>query len=216
MNDSLVIESEFDALFENIGYQRVDKYIGKSPTFSNADYIDFEKKVIVELKVLDKDFFAEGGVVDSLQMFIPVPKNIQKDGQGWYEFKMPELNRKGRPDTLEIPLTRIIKKANKQLKETNKELLNNEGHGFLIFAINMKTVIDPRIIQHLTINILKKEFHSVNGVIFCTPKIGLVHENGFFQPICLHCQDSDLPQSKEDELMKIVDEWCNFIDNDGH
>ena len=133
-----------------------------------------------------------------------------------YEFKVPKMDRNGKIDTMEEPLRRIIKKANKQLKETNNNLLNGNGVGFLILAINMESSIDPSIIQRMTIKILKKEFKSVNGVIFCTPKVGLVLENGFFQPLCLHCQDANLPKQAEKELMFLVDSWCDFIDNGGH
>ena len=58
------IEKEFNIMFERIDYARVDEMVGKSPDFANADYINQKKNVVVELKVIDKDFFKEGGVVD--------------------------------------------------------------------------------------------------------------------------------------------------------
>ena len=208
------IEKEFDTLMESINYERVDDYINKSPDFSNADYINVNKKIVAELKVIDKDFFKKEGV--DLQAIVPIPIDVKPNGQGFYEFKVLKPNENIRLDTLEEPLRRIIKKANKQLRETNEKLLNSEGVGFLILAINMNTVIDPRIIQQLVLKFLKKEFKSIMGVIFCTPKVGPVLENGFFQPFVLHCQDARLSKKDEKELMFLVNSWGNFIDNDGH
>lgn len=210
------IEREFDVLFEAIKYLRVDKLVGGNPDFSNADYIDLTKKVVVELKVINKDFFKEGGVVDAINGIIPVPKDVNSDGTGWYELKMPQENRNGRVDTMEEPLRRIIKKANVQLKETNSRLLDNKGVGFLILAINMETSIDPAIIRAMTIKILKKEFKSVNGVIFCTPKGGILHKNGMIQPVVLHCNEHNLSKDHLEEFSKLVHHWADFVDNGGH
>ncbi len=215
-DEAIKIENEFDILFKSINYERVDNYVGKSPNFSNADYISLEKKVVIELKVLDKDFFEEGGIVDCIQGIIPVPKDIEEDGQGFYEIKIPKRDRNGKVDTLEEPLRRIIKKANKQLKETNQRLLDGKGKGFMVLAINMKTTINPEIIRAITIKILRKEFLSINAVVFCTPKVGLILNNGFFQPIILHCQDSNLSEEFAKELIFIVNSWAYFINNGGH
>lgn len=210
------IEREFDILFETIKYLRVDKLVGNTPDFANADYINLTKKVIVELKVIDKDFFKEGGIVDAINGIIPVPKDVNPDGTGWYEVKMPNENRNGRVDTMEELLRRIIKKANKQLKETNSRLLKNNGVGFLILAINMETSIDPAIIRAMSIKILKKEFKSVNGVIFCTPKGGILHKDGMIQPVVLHCNEHSLSNEHIEEFSNLVHQWANFVDNGGH
>jgi len=210
-----IIEAEFDILFDNLSYQRVDKLISKTPDFPNADYINKRKTIIVELKVLDKDFFKDGGVIESLQTIVTVPKKINKDGTGQYTFKLPKKNRNGIHDILEEPLRRILKKANKQIKETNSRLLESKGKGFLVLAINMETSIDPTFIQQLTFNMLKKEFTSIDGVVFCTPKTGINRGDGI-QPICLHCNDSHLTGEEFLEFKKIISGWCDFVDNGGH
>ncbi len=209
------LELEFDLFFESLQYQRVSKIVGSSPQFDNADYINFEKSITVELKIIDKDFFAEGGVIDKFQMLFAVPENIDSEGQGFYQIKLPDRNREGKRDTIEEPLRRILKKANKQLRETKEKLLNNQGFGFAMLAINLQTTINPQVIQGLTIKLLEKEFSSISGVIFCTPKFGLIID-GYFQPVCLHCNDHDLPKHIQEEVFYISKKWCDFIDNGGH
>lgn len=54
------IESDFDVFMKNIGYTRVSEDVGTSPTFQNADYVCKSKKIVVELKVINKDHFVDG------------------------------------------------------------------------------------------------------------------------------------------------------------
>jgi hypothetical protein len=93
--------------------------VGDSPTFNNADYINKRDRIVAELKIIDKDFFGRSGVIDRLQTIVTVPKNTDKQGYGQYEFTLLGINREGRHDTIEEPLRRVLKKANKQLRETS-------------------------------------------------------------------------------------------------
>ena len=58
------IESQFDFFMKSIGYNRVSEDVGFSPNFDNADYVNKVNKTIVELKILNKDFFENGGDID--------------------------------------------------------------------------------------------------------------------------------------------------------
>lgn len=213
--DSEKLELEFDKFFLSIEYQRLAEIIGPSPTYDNADYINLAKKTLIELKILEKDFFKDGGIIHSLQTIVAVPKNISDDGEGFYEVNFPTENREGKVDTLEEPLRRILKKANKQLKETKNNLLGGNGHGFVMLALNMPSTIDPSFIRALVHRILTKEFTSISGVILCTPKVGMIVD-GKFLPVCLHTHDSGIPESVYEEMISIVNGWADFIDNGGH
>lgn len=196
-------------------YERVDKLIEKSPDFSNADYINIEKNVIVELKVIDKDFFNEGTGYNN-ESLVFTSENIIPKGDGVYSLKDPKFDIEKNNYAISEPLRRTIKKANKQLKETKNRFLNENAVGFLILAVNMKTFADPRLVQALTMKFLTKEFKSIDGVVICTPKTGIIHSNGHIQPICLHCQNSTLTEEYHNELMSLVDCWCYFVNNAGH
>ncbi|WP_154645108.1 hypothetical protein, partial [Leptospira interrogans] len=61
------LELEFDKFFLNLGLKRVSEILGDSPKIKNADYISLEKRIIIELKILDADFFKEGGIICNSQ-----------------------------------------------------------------------------------------------------------------------------------------------------
>jgi hypothetical protein len=165
-------ENEFDIFFNQIGFSRVSDDVGKNPEFSNADYINKNENIIVELKVLDKEQFKDGGIIDSLKSIILQPQNIDASGCGQYTFTLPKLNREGKNDAFEEPLRRSLKSANKQLKETKKFYYpNSESSGFVILAQTGLSSLNPEITAVLVQKILLNEFSSIDGVLICTPII---------------------------------------------
>ena len=217
MKSPAELEKEFNLFFIQIGYQKVTEIVGKSPTFNNADYINKKDKIVVELKIIDKDFFVKGGVIDKLNTIVTVSKNIDEKGFGQCEFTLPDSNREGKHDTFEEPFRRILKKANKQLRETIKELLNGDGVGYVMLALNMQTTIDPEKISELTAELLMREFSSISGFIICTPTWGMYRqETGQLHPVCLPTTEYGCSDHVRQTCNGIGQKWCDFVNSGGH
>jgi hypothetical protein len=211
------LEHEFDQFFKGIGFKRVTDIIDGTPKFENADYIHNRHRTVVELKIIDKDFFGQGGLIHRLKTIVTVPKVIDENGFGQYEFVLPEMNREGQHDTIEEPLRRIIKKANRQIKETKKYLLNDDGVGFLMLALNMRTSIDPEAFRKLTGELLAREFSSIDGFIVCTPSWGAYNrETKKEHPLCLPTTPIGGPEIIRQMCVQLGQEWVNFGNLDGH
>ena len=156
-----------------MGFKRVTDIIGPSPNFKNADYIHFDAKVLVELKILDKDYFQKGGVIDRFHGFVGIPKEIDKNGMGIYTTTFPPPNREGINDTFEEPLRRILKTGNRQLKETKGHFFDGKGVGIIMIALNSFRSLPPITVLHLVMALLENEFSAIDGCIVCTPSWGL-------------------------------------------
>ncbi len=208
MKSNLEIEREFDAFFASIQFKRVCEIIGDAPNFNNADYIDLSRKTLVELKILDKDYFYEGGIIDRFCSFVPIPKGINEKGLGLYHLKFPKINREGKIDTFEEPLRRILKKANRQLKETNNNLLAGKGTNLIMFAINRFQSLSPIVIINMICELLEEEFSSVSGFILCTPTIN--------PPSCISASKSSASLESSQCRWEIAEAWGKFFDNGGH
>jgi hypothetical protein len=201
------IEKQFDALFRSLGFVRVSELVGESPSFANADYIQEKDRLIVELKVLDKDYFEHGGIIDRFCALVPAPVNVQPNGTGLFKVTMPPPNREGRHDTFEEPLRRVLKKANRQLKETKEKLLNSEGRGFVVLVMNGLTAIDPPTVAMLASELLAAEFRSISGYVLCakTPKVW-----------CLSAMAADLTQDEYNRWYSIGESIGNYLDHGGN
>jgi hypothetical protein len=210
-------ELEFDNFFKQLGYKCVSELIEKSPEFRNADYIKLSSKISVELKVIDKDFFTDGGVIHSLNAFIVKPVNINDNGTGQYTFKLPDINRKGIPDQFEEPIRRILKKANRQLRETRNQFFNNENsYGFVIIAQTGFSSLNPLFTAKIVQKILNCEFSSIDGAIICTPYYNLI------DPISQRRNETCISVTKNFDYLKkticenLADDWADFLINGGH
>lgn len=210
------IERDFDTFFEGIGFRRVTLHLGQSPTVENADYYH-PLGYVVELKVLDKDYFQRGGVIHRLNTLVVTPKQVKPDGTGQYEFVLPGTNREGTHDSFEEPLRRVLKKANRQIRSTIDVLLGGEGAGLVVLALNLKTPIDPEPVMNLACLLLEKEFSSIAGIIVCTPSWALKSPNTQkYHRYCLVRTPQGCPKGIESTFYGIAEQWCAFADGGGH
>ena len=210
-------EIEFDKFFRKIGYVRVSDDISSSPSFKNADYVHKLDRIIVELKILEKERFAEGGIIDSLNAIIVQPKAIDAQGYGQYSFTIPELNRDGEHDSFEEPLRQILKKANKQLKETKSFYYNDSPFtGYVVLAQTGLTSLSPEITAAIVKRILNFEFSSIDGAVICTPYSNLINPiTRKTNPICTSVTKNGDMHSRN-QCIQIADAWCKFLQEGGH
>jgi hypothetical protein len=204
MNNAVSIETKFNGFFRSLGFSRVSEIVGDSPSFDNADYIRQVDGLVVELKVLDKDFFQQGGIIDRFCAIVPSPLNVQADGTGIYTIAWPEPNREGRCDTFEEPIRRVLKKANRQLKETNRVLLDSQGNGFAVLFMNGFRSLAPTVVARMISELLASEFSSISGYVLCAtdPKVW-----------CISSMAPNLSQARYDEWYSIAEQIGSFLDN---
>jgi hypothetical protein len=211
------IEKDFDRFFATKGFRRVSELVGHSPDFPNADYINESTRCIVELKVIDTDYFAEGGFIDRFSSFVPKPISVDERGFGVYRVAVPDLNREGRMDTFEEPMRRLLKKSNRQLRESVARLLAGDGFGFVWIAMNGFTSLHPEVVARMINALLDREFSSIVGYTLCTPTWGLIPPNG--GPVEGCCRGSVVegaPSSLAEYWHDIGQSWCYFADLGGH
>ncbi len=212
-------EKEFDVFFRQIGYSRVSDDISGSPNFKNADYVNKLDRIIVELKVLEKEHFEHGGVIDCLNATIHQPKAIDEGGYGQYTFSIPKVNRKGKHDSFEEPLRKTLKKANRQLRETKAFYGSDENAlftGYVMLAQTGLMSLSPEVTAAVVKKILSFEFSSIDGVIVCTPHGNLLNPlSATFNPICMSVTKNSKVHL-QNQCMYIADAWCDFFGTQGH
>lgn len=183
MNSSENIEAKFDKFFLSNNYLRVSNVITSTENIKNADYISSNKKFIVELKVIEKKFLKEGGIIERFRAIVPRDKEIFEKG-GITTFSIPDENREGEMDNFEEPIRRILKKANRQIRETNKILADNEGIGILILVLIAENV-NPNIYVEMVCALLNEEFSSIRGFILISSFTPFKDEKtNRFHPYC--------------------------------
>ncbi len=143
----IATEPNIDRFICSLGGERVDKRLNK-PNFENADYIFDEHRILIELKIIETEF---GNMAPFARKELALQKSLaRKFGIG------PILRMERAPDEfyargmLEIyrgPLSRIAKKANRQIRQTKKALNVDQYKGILLCVndefrkLNVSTVV---------------------------------------------------------------------------
>jgi hypothetical protein len=205
MNNPTDIEKGFNGLFQSLGFCRVSELVGESPSFENADYVRQKDHLIVELKVLDKDYFQHGGIIDRFCAIVPAHVRVQPDGTGIYTVTMPDQNREGRSDTFEEPLRRVLKKANRQLKETNRVLFESKGRGFVVLVMNGFRSLAPTVVARMISELLALEFSGISGFVLCAslPEVWSISSMA-----------ADLSETEYDTWYSIAEQIGDYLELD--
>ena len=174
----------------------------KSQGVQNADYLFREERVIVELKTLQTEFF------DPLLVRIGETAKALCEGPTEDAFVTFERRLFG---ILEAPLARIVKKANRQIRET-KDALGLQGHRGIVLCINDGFIgFPPFFVTDLLHRILVRErFSSTHALIYMTNHVVRVNEGdhaGFLWWPYVGPKDTD-------ELKAFIDRlgegWARF------
>lgn len=149
----------------------VSKLLPESETFKNADFIFEQAGVLIELKEIETEFSESEafrkGFHDLLNRVVsedPSWRPVLFGGSGAYPVWFPsEFLRLFRPH-----ISRILKKANRQLRETKAHLGIDSPTGVLVLANDGFNAIDPGLIRTLAAQLLLHSYSSIDCLVYIT------------------------------------------------
>lgn len=142
---------------------------GTSPEFANADFWFEKDQVVIELKEIQTEFLdkKKDEIMNLIEKYV---KDSNLSGseifQGKFMFSddfYREYIRLVRP-----AISRILKKANKQIKETKQYLGKPNARGVAVIVNDGFTSLSATIVLGLICNILANSYSSIDGFILMT------------------------------------------------
>jgi len=160
------IESAFDSFVKSIGGVILRDEIDKSPTFSNADYVLHDQKIVAELKCLEVNKLDD-------------PLYMGKINAAWQKWRKSGLVTEDTPEMIQLnklppqcvkelvsitsrPLKRVIEKANRQIRETKEKLNLQSYKGLLLLANDGNFALPPNTLYQLLGGVLNNGFTSID------------------------------------------------------
>ena len=133
------VEEFFTEFVKSMEGKTVIDKIGKQPAFANADYVFEKENILIELKCLEKDLFSEKDFDRNERLF---DKWLSEGKLKKVDIIPIMLVKKAIPfecleELLQLcrnTLQTIIKKANRQLRETKKEIGNEKTEKVLLIC----------------------------------------------------------------------------------
>jgi len=168
-------ESEIDKCIAAISGIKVSDLYQGSPTFDNADYWFKKYNVIAELKCLIEDKGQDRKINEKIQnifdkhLYVKKPKIV---AFGTNTINSSDISKQCEKDVAEVyrrPLQGVMKKANKQIRETKVNLKVEDAHGLLIIINDKNTALDPSHAIWLIRETLRRDgLRSINSVLYIT------------------------------------------------
>ena len=167
------IEAKFNKVVCQIGGDLVqNRLLSKSPGFENADYVFDKENVIAELKVLRKNPSLES----ELQKKIQAKFNKWMDQGKLVFYGQVRMESNNLPEEMQWellriysePVRRVIKKANKQIRETKNQLKMPNAQGLVIIVNDGNYTLQPEHFGFAAHQSLTTDYSSIHGVSLVT------------------------------------------------
>jgi hypothetical protein len=169
-----LIDSEtiLDACVAASGGVRVSSMVGPGPPFANADYWFEADNVVAELKSLQKDFLSDAATNEKMHVLYNewVSTGKVNSGYGIVEIRTDQLPSECVRELINVfraPFeTGILKKANRQIRETKEHLNRSDALGLLFLANDGNSALDPEMTIYILHHALKTKFSHIDHVIY--------------------------------------------------
>jgi hypothetical protein len=166
------VEREFNAVVRSFGGLVLSDVLKGSPSFSNADYIFTEQKVVAELKCLTDDNIhsaqSDKRLDDLWQQWKSAGKVTEDSVHDAYWNRMPKDLQAQLFKVCSRPIWKRIQKANKQIRETKMHYKLDDHRGLLLIVNDGKLSFSPAATIHATQMALQSDFRQIREFVFFT------------------------------------------------
>jgi hypothetical protein len=215
-HEPIKVEESWRAFVRQFGGTVVEDILPQPRNFENADFLFSEASVVAELKEIETEFSRSSafrsGYSTLMQRVVSEDSSWRPSlfgGDGSYpRWFMPEFVRLFRP-----PLSRILKKANRQLRETKAYFKVQSATGVLLLVNDGFRSIAPNLIRAQTSELLLHSFTSIDCCVLLTVN-RYVEVVGSDQPKILWVPTYS--DRAPNELVEFIDElgrrWCDYFE----
>lgn len=215
-HDPIDVEGTWREFVVLVGGQVVEDLIPEPRTLENADFLFPSLPVVAELKEIETEFdrsaaFREGfrSLIGSVMKEDPNWRPLLLGGSGEYpKWFSRELIRLFRP-----PVSRVLKKANRQLRETKAHFNISAPTGMLVFVNDGFTALEPHFVRSLACNLLMNSYSSIDCFLYITVN-RYVEVAGSDVPRLLWVPSYS--ERAPDSLVQFVDDlgrkWYDFLE----
>jgi hypothetical protein len=170
-HEPLPVENTWREFVRKVGGEVVEDLVPEPRNFENADFLFAKEKVVAELKVVETEFSSSDAFFTKFDQLMS--RVVEEDpswrpelfgGSGAYpKWFYPEFVRIFRP-----PVSRILKKANRQIRDTKSHFKITDRSGVLIFVNDGFTSLGPEPIRALACSLLQHSYSSIDCFLYLT------------------------------------------------
>lgn len=170
-HNPLPVELTWCEFVRTSGGQVLADTVGRNPSFDNADYIFPKAGVVAELKEVQTEFSRSAAFTKGFDRLL---RRVMREDPKWRppllggSGKLPPWFGKEYVRLFRPHIARIIKKANRQIRETKSQLGIATPTGVLFLSNDGFTAIGPGVVRSLACNILTHSYSSIDCLVYLT------------------------------------------------
>lgn len=208
-HDPIPVEASWREFVTTIAGTVLEDALPKQRNFENADFAFFGASVVVELKELETEFSSspkfQAGFDSLMQRLIAEDPDWRPSLFGGLG-KLPKWFTPEFVRLFRTPLSRVLKKANRQIRETKNHFEIQVPTGIFLLANDGFTAIGPDLIRAQISELLTHSYSSIDCFVYLTVN-RYVEIAGSDQPRLLW-----VPTYSD----RASDDLVAFVDNLGH
>lgn len=170
-HDPIDVEAAWQEFVRSVGGNVIEDLVPHPRTFENADFLFPAVPAVAELKEIKTEFEKSDAFMKGYSSLLKRLMDEEPDwrpqllgGTGNYpKWFSSEVIRLFRP-----PISRIIKKANNQIKETKRHFKIVDPTGVLVFVNDGFTALEPHFVHALACSILTNSYSSIDCFLYVT------------------------------------------------
>ncbi|WP_333710842.1 hypothetical protein [Malikia spinosa] len=170
-HDPIDVEKTWREFVKFIGSQVVEDLVPEPRTFENADFLFPSASMVAELKEIETEFDKNTAIREK---FLALLERLLAEDPSWRpellggagiypDWFRGEFIRLFRPS-----LSRVLKKANRQIKSTKEHFGITDSTGMLIFVNDGFTGLEPHFVRMLVCDILINSYSSIDCFLYIT------------------------------------------------
>lgn len=216
-HNPIPVETTWREFVKATGGQVVEELVPEPRTFQNADFVFPSSAIVAELKEIETEFnkseaFKAGfsSLMERVVKEDPKWRPVLFGGSGEFpKWFMEEFVRLFRP-----PISRILKKGNRQIRETKDHFQTPNASGILVMVNDGFTSLEPHFVRSLACSLLINSYSSIDCFLYLTV-------NRYVE-----IEGSDVPRlvwmpsyndQAPDSLVQFVDDlgrsWFKFLES---
>ncbi len=211
------VEQSWREFVRCVGGQVVEDIVPEPRIFENADFLFPDILSVAELKEIQTEFnrfpaFQKGfeALLARLTQSDPTWRPELLGGSGGYpDWFSREFVRLFRP-----PISRVLKKANRQIRETKEHFKIEASTGILVFVNDGFTALEPHWVRSLACNLLSNSYSSIDCLLYLTVNRYVEIPNSDVPRLLWMPTYSDrAPNTLVDFIDDLGRKWFNFLES---
>jgi hypothetical protein len=170
-HDPVDVEATWREFVRLVGGQVVEDLVPEPRNFENADFLFATAPVVAELKEIETEFDQTPAVREG---FLGLVRRVMDEDSSWRPLllggsgRYPDWFSREFVRLFRPALSRVLKKANRQIRATKDYFRITAPTGMLIFVNDGFTGLEPHFVRALASDLLVNSYSSIDCFLYIT------------------------------------------------